>query len=214
MMDAAGLSAWATGALGTPIAFAVAGDPVPEAALSAGEQARYAAFSLPRRRGEWLRGRAALKALLRSLGQPEDTSLLAFPNPRFTLSHSAGFAVAAAFPGAADGATGIGVDFEGHRPVKAGTVRFYLSESERSRPEAAALTERDLLRLWTVKEALFKADPGNRSAGWSLGAYQVDGSLEDMAGTARSGPRAYRFASLALEEGFLSLAITLPQGSP
>jgi hypothetical protein len=209
MMDAAALSAWASQALGTPIAFAVERDPVPEGGLSEGEQARYAGFSLPRRREDWLRGRAALKSLLRSLGEPEDTSGLAFPNARITLSHSAGIAVAAAFRSAPEGALGIGIDFEGHRPVKADTVRFYLSAAERARPEAAALAARDLLRLWTVKEALFKADPGNRSRGWSLGVYEVEGSLADFAGSARvSGLLSFRYLSLALDEGFLSLAVS------
>lgn len=221
MMEAGELSARASEALGTPIAFAVARDPLPEAALSAGEQARYAAFSLPRRREEWLRGRSALKVLLGTLGLPEDTSLLTFPNSRISLSHSAGFAVAAAFLSEApapasdpfSGTRGIGVDFEGHRPVKADTVRFFLSDAERSRPEAASLAERDLLRLWTVKEALFKADPGNRSEGWHLGSNQVEGSLTAFSGIARSaGGRLFRYLSLAPDEGFLTIAVS--QGSP
>ena len=122
--------------------------------------------------------------------------------------------MAAAFPGAADGATGIGVDFEGHRPVKAGTVRFYLSESERSRPEAAALTERDLLRLWTVKEALLKADPLNR-AGSRLWSYSLSGSLQSRRGNA-AGPAgcgfAFRYLTLEVPRGFLSIALSIPTG--
>jgi hypothetical protein len=216
MMDAAALSAWASEALGIPIAFALERRPLPEEGLSEGERARYAGFSLPRRREDWLRGRAALKTLLRSLGEPEDTAGLAFPNARLSLSHSAGIAVAAGFRASPEGALGLGVDFEGRRPVKAATVRFYLSEAERSRPEAAALAESDLLRLWTVKEALYKADPGNRSRGWNLGAYEVAGSLADFAGSARvSGLLSFRYLSREVEEGFLSLAVSRgPAGGP
>lgn len=212
-MDAGELSARASEALGASIVFAVSRNPAPEDTLAEGERARYATFSLPRRREEWLRGRSALKYLLRGLGEPVDTSLLAFPHPRFTLTHSAGIAVAAAFQSVPGNDMGIGVDFEGHRPVKAGTVRFFLSESERSRPEAATLTETDLLRLWTVKEALFKADPGNRFEGRYLGSNQVDGPLSASSGSARAaGGRAFRYLSFALDEGYLTIAVS--QGKP
>ena len=71
-------------------------------------------------------------------------------------------AVAARCDGDQDG---LGVDFEGWRPMDPRIARFYLHPDERG----------DLLRLWTVKEAVFKATPGNGGAscsttGWTTPA--------------------------------------------
>lgn len=208
-LDEKELAAKARAALGIDIAFAVAGEPLPRERLSPAEQARVDGFGLPGRREDWLRGRAALKRLLALLGLPADTSLISFPHARLSLTHSAGVAVAAALPGA-PAAAGIGVDYEARRAMKAGTERFFLAASERGR--AAALLEPDLLRLWTVKEALFKADPLNRSAGGRyLSGYVVEGPLEASEGRAR-GPEpealAFGFASWDAGDGFLSVALS------
>ncbi len=50
---------------------------------------------------------------------------------------------------------GVGVDIEGHREVKKEMARFFLTPNER------AVSDLEFLRLWTVKEALFKACPDN-----------------------------------------------------
>ena len=50
---------------------------------------------------------------------------------------------------------GVGVDIESHREVKKEMARFFLTPKER------AVSDLELLRLWTVKEALFKACPDN-----------------------------------------------------
>jgi hypothetical protein len=140
---------------------------------------------------------------------PEDTSALAFPHPRLSLTHSAGVAVAAWL--AVDperSVSGIGVDYEAMRPMRDGTARFYLADAER-----AALgpnpREGDLLRLWTVKEALFKANPGNREGdGRYLAQYVLDGSPHALDGTAHApGGLALRYVSVAVGDGFLSLAV-------
>lgn len=211
------LAARAREALGMEIAFAVARDPLPRESLSPAESARLDGFGLPGRREDWLRGRAALKRLLARLGLPADTSLLAFPHARLSLTHSAGVAVAAALPGS-PAAAGIGVDYEARRAMKAGTERFFLAPPERERARAAALRDRDLLRLWTVKEALFKADPLNRSGGGRyLSGYVVEGPLEAAEGRARGpGPDAleFGFASWDAGDGFLSVALSRPPLRP
>lgn len=220
-MDPQQLSRQAREAFGLEVAFAAAREPADPGELSPAERLRRDDFALPRRREEWLRGRAALKQVLRALALPDDTSLMAFPHARVSLTHSAGLAVAAGLllPDPQDPAAlpvsataGIGIDYEARRPVKPGSMRFFLSESERARLGTAPSGD-GLLRLWTVKEALLKANPGNREGdGKYLARYVLEGSPEDLAGAAR-GPvpesRAFRYLSVAAWEGWLSLAVAV-----
>jgi phosphopantetheinyl transferase len=50
---------------------------------------------------------------------------------------------------------GVGVDIESHREVKKEMIRFFLT------PKEQVVSDSEFLRLWTVKEALFKACPDN-----------------------------------------------------
>ncbi len=140
------------------------------------------------RRHDWLLGRAALKALLGI----HDTSSLAFPHRSVSLTHSAGVAVAARYDGPQ---AGLGVDLEGWQTIDPRTARLYLHPDE----------EGDLLRLWTVKEALFKATPANGEAVFL--DYRVDDPYA-LAGTAldRHG-RAFEYLSSRRPEGWLTLAV-------
>lgn len=166
------------------VELAVATEPAPLDALTAGERARLPDGPWQR---DWLLGRAALKA--HGIG---DTSEVAFPNRRLSLTHSAGVAVAARCDGAQ---AGVGVDLEGWRTIDPRAARFFLLPGEGG----------DLLQLWTVKEALFKATPAN------AGAVLVDYTLDDagpLEGTAsdRHG-RSFRYLSQRRPEGWLTIAI-------
>lgn len=207
--DAARLAAAAYAAFGIRLEFAVTRDPLSPDGLAPGERARYEAFGHAPRRAEWLRGRAALKSVLRRLGNSEDTSLIAFPHARLSLTHSAGLAVAV---GCAEALGGLGVDFEAPRPMRDGSERFFLTASERARLGEPG--DSDLLRLWTVKEALFKADPGNRRPSRNLWSYDIPGSLRAPGGAA-DGPSgsAFRFFTQAAPEGFLSVALLTYSGA-
>ena len=158
--------------------------------LTAAERAQLPAG--PRRR-DWLLGRAALKRLLGG----GDTSGVRFPHRSLSLSHAGGLAVAAGVEG---GQGGVGVDYEPGRGVEPRTARFFLRPPERQPGRAG-----DLLRLWTVKEALFKATPGNEGA--TLLDYEtVDpgaGAGEALDGTGR----AFRYASAAVRGGWLTVAV-------
>lgn len=157
--------------------------PAPLDDLTAGELAGVP--DGPRRR-DWLLGRAALKA-----SGIDDTSTVAFPNRCLSLTHSAGVAVAARCDG---DQAGVGVDLEG-RAVDPRTARFFLRPGEHG----------DLLRLWTVKEALFKATPAN--AGAVLVDYALD-NCEAISGTAhdRQG-RTFEYLSRRRPEGWLTIAV-------
>lgn len=166
------------------VALAVATSPLAVDELTAGERARLPAGL---RRHDWMLGRAALRA-----HGIADTSSVAFPNRCLSLTHAGGVAVAARCDGAQ---AGLGIDLEGWRTIDARAARFYL------RPEETG----DLLRLWTVKEALFKATPGN--AGAVLVDYQIDDphALSGVAGD-RHG-RTFEYLSRRRPEGWLTVAV-------
>jgi phosphopantetheinyl transferase len=150
----------------------------------------------------WLRGRAALKRLLAEHGPQTDTSTIVFPHRRLSLTHSGDYAVAMAVE--APGQAGVGVDIELDREPRSSMARFFLSDAERETDWSLA----DLLRLWTVKEALFKADPGN--AGHSLTDYNMT-DCKSHVGTAsvrHDSTLWMRYASVPLDGGFLSAAIS------
>ena len=164
---------------------AVATSPVAIDDLTPGELAQ-----LPEgmRRHDWLLGRAALKAVLGIA----DTSVVAFPNRSVSLTHSAGVAVAARCDGPQ---AGLGVDLEGWQVIDPRTARLYLHAQEQG----------DLLRLWTVKEALFKATPGNDTAVFL--DYEVD-DPRALTGTALGGHgRTFEYVSVRRPEGWLTLAV-------
>lgn len=141
-------------------------------------------------------GRIALDALRSSLGEA-GSEPLRFPHTRYSLSHTRGVAVAI---GLLDTPSrGIGVDLECTRPLPAGAGRFYLSDRERQRLAGA-----DPLRLWTLKEALFKADLANAST--RLHHYELRSTDPSSGlGISRSGA-LFRYISLELDGGFLSVA--------
>ncbi|MGI8809468.1 MAG: 4'-phosphopantetheinyl transferase family protein [Acidimicrobiales bacterium] len=167
------------------VELAVAREPADLDELAPGERDR---LPVGLRQHDWLLGRAALKALL----GPGDTSTVAFPNRTLSLTHSAGVAVAARCDGPQ---AGLGVDLEGWRGIDPRAARFYLAPDEQG----------DLLRLWTVKEALFKATPDNH--GPVFVDYRVD-DAEAMGGCARDRHgRTFEYLSRRRPEGWLTIAV-------
>jgi len=183
--------------LGVRVRLAWATTAVPVAALTPGEAAQSQALgSGVRRRQDWLRGRAALRAVLPG---GADTSNLRFPHPELSLSHAGGVAVAVRSDTPLDG---IGVDFEPPRPdVDPRVARFFLGPSE----QTIAVGAEALLRLWTIKEALYKATPDNG------GCTLVDFELGDPSAACGDavGPRgeALSYAAVDVERGHLAVAV-------
>ncbi|HVK98695.1 MAG TPA: 4'-phosphopantetheinyl transferase superfamily protein, partial [Dongiaceae bacterium] len=103
---------------------------------------------------------------------------------------------------------GVGLDFEPWRPLDERHRRLMLSRREDALLGAAS--SRDLLRIWTVKEALFKADRGGQQR-WVI-AYELDHPAR-RSGTARvrAGGRVRRFRYISIEVpgGMLSAAFAL-----
>jgi 4'-phosphopantetheinyl transferase EntD len=192
--------------LATPVKVAAARDPLPAAALTARESDRLLQFELASRRAEWLTGRAALKRLLAALGEDEDTSKIDFPCARISLTHSDDCALAMV---SLAPSRGIGVDLERYRAVHPGVARFFLNDKERCWWSELDESERsrELLRLWTVKEALFKSHPHNRDT--MLADYAVENPAQHT-GRARLGGASagtLRYTSLIFPDAMLSAAV-------
>ncbi len=167
MQNESELEEFFSNSLGCKILVSLTNEELDEAELSGGEQQILLSMKHESRRSSWLRGRQALRGLLTRLnvvmqsGISYDSSLLIMPNPILSLSHSGDFAIAVARLSG----TGIGVDLESPRIVRDGATRFFLaaaSESEWYSSIEQSMRTDELLRLWTTKESLFKADLSNK----------------------------------------------------
>ena len=106
---------------------------------------------------DWIRGRSALKKVFEHLNKSIDVTKISFPNEYFSISHTKDCAVAIGILNNCESSNGVGIDLELNRKIDAKHTRYYLSKYESD----LVNSNDDLLRLWTVKEALFKADPNN-----------------------------------------------------
>lgn len=193
--------------LGGPLKVAIATQGLDPGCMTPGERARLDLVATARRES-WLKGRAALKRLLAALGEDEDTSAISFPNRRLSLTHAAGYAVAVA--AVAPRLTGVGVDLETERAPHPESARFFLTHRERewlAQAEACA-RPMHLLRLWTVKEALFKSDPDNQRRGLLDYALEDPEKVTGDGCALEDGSLRIRYATLQLERGFLSIAVS------
>ena len=147
--------------------------------LSCGEQKQMQKFySLPRYKN-WMLGRSALKNLLSTLDLDSDTSKLKFPNHKFSLSHCSNLAVAAGLTSKQQLIEGVGVDIEFNRSFSDNHAKFFLSSEERK----IIQSDNHRLRLWTIKEALFKSDPNNNET--VLRDYKIENPIR-LQGEARN----------------------------
>ena len=202
------IAAWETHfreALKLQFVLASVSDLDPETRWTAAEKALANAFESPERRTIWLHGRSAVKLVLARLGEDTDTSGILFPAPRFSLSHCRFTAVAV---GLSDGTLvdGIGIDLELGRTPPERSMRFFLTEDESKWVSGIQHQNVDmaLLRLWTVKEALFKADPDN--AGRVLTSYRLEDPSRDS-GRAFAFDNVLEYSSFSIPGGMLSVAI-------
>ena len=106
---------------------------------------------------DWILGRSALKKVFEHLNKSIDVTKISFPNEYFSISHTKDCAVAIGILNNCESSNGVGIDLELNRKVDVKHTRYYLSKYESD----LVNSNDDLLRLWTVKEALFKADPNN-----------------------------------------------------
>lgn len=164
----------------------------------------------PLRRSVHASSRKVLGRMLASagLGHVFRARRLKFPQRSYSITHCGATIVCAM---ATDQRiNGLGVDLELGREIPDAAGRLYLSRHERRSLEAGtAYTNANLLRVWTVKEALFKADMDNHRRGW-LSCYECINPCR-FSGKARvrSNPagKRFKFASIPFQSGFLTVAV-------
>ena len=190
--------------LGIPAQIAVCNSDLGAETLSAAEEDQLCRFETPGRRRDWRRGRLALKSVLRALGRSDDTSDIRLPAPQLSLSHADGLAIAIGTP-VPDAR--IGIDIEELRPVNQRMARWFLND-----PELDWLAQQDrvdrnaaLIRLWTVKEAVFKCHPSN--AGLVMTDFAIDDLSSAVSDVHAADGQAFRCASFSADAGIISIAI-------
>ncbi|HVE64458.1 MAG TPA: 4'-phosphopantetheinyl transferase superfamily protein [Mycobacteriales bacterium] len=142
------------------------------------------------------RGADRAAALTPLLDVHERVDSLVFPHVALSLTHAGGLAFAARV----DHCAGVGVDYEPWREVDMRVARFFL----RPREVTAVAGPRDLLRRWTIKEALFKATPHNGDR--VLTDYEINDPGAPCGVVAAAGERL-RYACIDLGSGHLAVAV-------
>lgn len=121
------------------------------------------------------------------------------------MTHSGRYAIAA---GCKNTNQGIGIDYEVGRYPRNEAARFFLTSDEmdslNNLDESSKKSH--LLRLWTVKEALFKSNPENGNTWYT--EYILKNPLA-AAGEAFCpvSDKHFRYASIKTEKSYISLAI-------
>jgi 4'-phosphopantetheinyl transferase EntD len=148
-------------------------------------------------------GRAALAAALRAAGRDPEASP-PWPCRFASLSHSRGVAVAVVLDAAAPGRAGLGVDLELDRVLRPGLAAVFCDARELAWLDAgpADLRDAETLRLWTAKEALYKADAAQGDA--IVAEYRVAVPALDRGGR---GAATTRLCALRLPGAALSVAL-------
>jgi len=172
--------------------------------VSPSERATAAAWPSRTRRDSWLRGRAAVRRVLDTLDGGGATA----GHARLSVSHSGAYTVAIGTTSRV--ARGIGVDLEVRRAPAADAARFFLNEDERrwALEAPAADQPKRLLRLWTIKEALFKSNPSNQ--GTHVWDYRLDNPERSWGTASLRGDqsRLFRYCAVRLAAGYLSVAVS------
>lgn len=197
-------------AAGRPLSICIIGADFQPPELSEAESKALAAYSNDGRRQSWLRARCALKTLMASLSGQTDTALVPFPDKRYSISHADNIAIAVARLD--DNPQGMGVDLEKCRSLKPGAERFFLNAQEIKWLDTCPAAQRDdeRIRLWTVKEAVYKSDCIAQDGVFKNYATESPGSLCGAVElkTAPDSSRRFRYATAGLPGGlWLSVSV-------
>jgi phosphopantetheinyl transferase len=177
--------------------FALSDTELATAELTDLEKRIYRQFTAEQRQESWLKGRNALSQIVQSHERQE----ICFPNKMVSVSHSGGLALAFK----ATGFAGVGVDLQEERPFKAGLQTRFLQECE-----LQFTNKLKTLQLWSIKEAVFKANFGN--SGTYLKNYQITGFTHES-GQAVYRAKSFEFISIAYKNFFYTFAVSLKPGA-
>lgn len=183
----------------------IANGQVSEETLSTSARRRFESLQGTARANSWLLGRKALETLRTEVDGCTDIDALEFPNTRFSLTHSADVALAVADTSGKLG--GIGVDLEVDTRIQPAAARFFLTEREQDwvQRQPAERRSHHLLRLWCVKEAVFKANPGN--SGTVLGDHELVEPADSCGKASGSTGRAMEYTSWCELRTCIALAV-------
>ncbi|HVE99468.1 MAG TPA: 4'-phosphopantetheinyl transferase superfamily protein [Mycobacteriales bacterium] len=148
------------------------------------------------------RGSDRSAALAPLLERGERLASLSFPHVALSLTHAGGVAYAVR----AEGCAGVGVDYEPWRPVDMRVARFFLRPAELG----SVAGPRDLLRRWTIKEALFKATPANHDR--VLTDYEIDDPGADSGQVTVATGATLRYGCADVGVGHLAVAVCERRG--
>ncbi|MCP5245549.1 MAG: 4'-phosphopantetheinyl transferase superfamily protein [Burkholderiales bacterium] len=139
----------------------------------------------------------------------EDATRIVMPHARYSLTHCLNTVAAVANP--FKHALGIGIDLEYGRSMDPRAARFFLTHKEQRIVDTLDTVQRQLLRLWTVKEAIYKADLNNHCNFWFFDyETQNPGALTGIATKVNCpGKKKFRYASMPYQDGFLTIAIAI-----
>ena len=194
----------ASRALEVTVHVATCGSDLNAVELNAAEIEQLEKFETEARRCDWRRGRLALKSILRSLGRSDDTSGIRWPMPQISLTHGCGTAIAVGTP---EPDACIGIDVEVPRTVNERMALWFLNQPELNWLEGCAAADRSagLIRLWTIKEAVFKSHPAN--AGLVMTDFTINDPSSAVTDVDAADGRRFRCASSFEDVGIISIAI-------
>jgi len=192
-----------SGRLGTPMIVVHTVGGIHPSRLNQAELDQLSRFRFAKRRKDWLLGRNALKEILLTLGQNDDTTNSTHAGSHISLTHAGDTAYAAATPASG---RGIGIDYEPVRPLDDRIARWFLTAKEMDwlTKQAKPCRDAELVRLWTVKEAALKSHTDN--ARMSFDEFSISAPSASVMDVVTVGQRI-RVSSCALGSGYLSVAI-------
>ncbi|MBP7369980.1 MAG: 4'-phosphopantetheinyl transferase superfamily protein [Arenimonas sp.] len=170
------------------------------------EMEKLSEFNSEKRKRDYVLGRIALKKALESIGYSTDTSIISWPSPFCSLSHSDGHAIAVSSVACA----GIGIDLQlnktppfemADRILSGQTLQYWHQLSD---PEKAKY----LQRFWTANEAIYKACPAPQPAYFRHYRLETPESLQSDAYIDNTDFH-FKVYSAELSNGFVSLAVRL-----
>ncbi len=145
-----------------------------------------------------------------NIDNQKDASMLTMPHAHYSLSHCLNTVVAVA--NRLTDAMGIGVDLEYGRSVNPMSAKFFLTKKEQVITTEDDSTSGHLLRIWTVKEAVFKADLENHSNFWFFDYETQDPQAWTGIATKLNNhnrQKKFRYTSIPYRDGFLTVALAI-----
>jgi len=191
--------------LAYPLRIKVTSDFVALDSLSTGERRLFSAVKDTPRQDSWLRGRQALKLLAGELGTTADTSSFSFPSMNLSLSHCSEYAIAIGTNSTTS--KGIGIDLELDRTPHPDSWRFFLTAEEQRWLASLPLEQqsKESLRLWTIKEAVFKSDPENNRK--TLLNYNLPEPQKWQTALPTTNQQEVAYCCIEVDGGFVSTAV-------